>query len=121
MTYTRIYPGSHLSDADEARLEAIHAMPCICCTISGCEQLSRTEGHHITDKSYRRLSGGHSSTLPLCGWHHVGKPVPLGHTIASATITYGPSLFHTSKLFKVIYGTEWMLLEKVNERMGAVA
>jgi hypothetical protein len=118
MSYTRIYPRRGIANADQARLTAIHEMPCICCTISGCEQLSRTEGHHITDKSYRRLSGGHQSTLPLCGWHHVGKPVPPGHTIASATITYGPSLLHTSKLFKTIYGTEWELLAQVNERIG---
>lgn len=106
------------SKVDQARLDTIHAMPCICCSISGCEQLSRTEGHHITDKGYRRLSGGHQATLPLCGWHHVGKPVPPGHTIDSATITFGPSLFHTSKLFKVIYGNERSLLAKVNEEIG---
>lgn len=105
--------------ADQARLDAIHAMPCICCRISGCEQISRTEAHHLTDKGYRRLSGGHQASFPLCGWHHRGR-VPAGHTADSATITYGPSLFHTSKLFKKIYGTERELLAKVDSEIQPI-
>lgn len=106
--------------ADQSRLDAIHAMPCICCRISGCEQLSRTEAHHLVDNGYRAPSGGHSATLPLCGWHHRGR-VPSGHTADSATLTYGPSLFHTSKLFKKIYGTERELLAKVDAQIGEAA
>lgn len=106
--------------ADQARLDAIHAMPCLCCSISGCEQLSRTEAHHLTDKGYRRLSGGHQASLPLCGWHHRGE-APKGHTPASATLTYGPSLFHTKKLFVMVYGGERALLAKVDESLAEVS
>lgn len=106
-----------MNKADEARLDAIHAMPCICCVISGCNpQCGKTEAHHITDKGYRRLSGGHQSSLPLGPWHHRGI-TPSGHTVDSATLSFGPSLFHTSKLFKKIYGTERELLAKVNSTM----
>lgn len=109
-----------MNKADEARMDVIHAMPCICCVISNCLQRSRTEAHHLTDKGYRRLSGGHQASLPLCKWHHRGV-VPFGHTIDSATVAFGPSLFHTSKLFKQTYGTERELLAKVDGQIAVSA
>lgn len=87
---------------------------CIACVIGGAYSIG--DVHHLVDKGTRALSGGNKSTLVLCVWHHRGH-VPAGHTVDSATITFGPSLFHTSKLFKKIYGTERELLAKVDEML----
>lgn len=101
------------SKADQDRLDALHDMPCICCEIEGVAQLNETSAHHIVDKGYRKHSGGHQATLPLCLWHHQGYP-PLGFTNDYMLYHYGPSLERHKKLFNETYGGERKLLERVN-------
>lgn len=113
------------SKADQDRLDAIHAMPCICCEKEGVSQPSRTEAHHIVDKGYRKHSGGHQATLSLCGWHH--RADVLGcHKLAdpptfdNCTFVYGPSFAIAKRRFIQTYGTERELLAEVDERLAAM-
>lgn len=77
--------------AEQERLDAIHAMPCIACESQMMQQPSKTEAHHLVDKGYRTHSGGHMATLPACGWHHRGE---LLYPLSSREMKflYGPSL-----------------------------
>ncbi len=102
-----------MNQEDEDRLERLHAMPCMCCVREHKSQTSPTEAHHLVDKGYRKHSGGHQSTIPLCEWHHrglcEGPPDKM-------LFTHGPSLALHKRLFIETYGTERELLEKVNEQ-----
>lgn len=90
----------------------IHALPCICCTIEGIEQPFRTEAHHITDKGYRKHSGGDASRLPLCIWHHRGICSD-GKTSSKMLFEFGPSLELNKRRFIQTYGTERELLKRL--------
>lgn len=108
------------SKSDQERLDVIHNMPCICCHIEGVRQPSPTEAHHLVDKGYRKHSGGHRATLPLCAWHHRAEdPIRLWGK-ERMSIFYGPSLKYQGKRggFADHYGTERELLAKVNELIG---
>lgn len=98
------------------RLEQLAAMPCIACEIEGVAQPFRTEIHHLTDKGYRKHSGGHASTLPLCGHHHRGECLD-GHTASLMAFHYGPSLARSKRQFTETYGSERALLERVNDKL----
>jgi hypothetical protein len=113
----RILFGPSISDADQARLDAIHAMPCIACMILGGLCCGPTEAHHIVDNGYRRLSGGHSSTLPLGRYHHRGIPRD-GMKDWEMEALYGPSLALKKRAFIERFGSERELLAMVNEQMG---
>jgi hypothetical protein len=109
---------------DKQRLEAIHNLPCIACEIEDelrgryIEQPNKTTAHHIVDKGYRRLSGGHKSTLPLCEWHHMGYRL-LTHDFVDMSAKWGPSMEHEKKKFIARYGTERQLLVRVNTKLEA--
>jgi len=105
------------SKADQYRLDQIHNMPCICCQIEGRGQPFRTEAHHIVSNGYRRLSGGHQSTIPRYSRHHRGQCLE-GLNVRKMTSIYGPSLFHSKKGFIKHYGGELALLEMINEILG---
>lgn len=113
--------------AEQARLDALHAMPCIACQMEykwdcqmgrpGVSQPSKTEVHHIVDKGYRKHSGGHVATLPLCGWHHRAELLyPL--TSSEMLFLHGPSLSDHKKKFVATYGSERELLEIVDRRLA---
>lgn len=107
------------SKADQARLDAIHALPCLACVREGVSQPSRTEAHHLVDKGYREHSGGDQATLPLCGWHHRAdvfgcQALCDPPTISNALMIYGPSLGAHKKRFIETYGTERELLAKID-------
>lgn len=114
-----------MNKADEARLKTIHALPCMACVKEGVPQPSRTEAHHLVDKGYRKHSGGHQATLPLCGWHH--RADVLGchaladpPTISNCLMVYGPSLDAHKKRFVETYGSERELLAKVDQLIAGV-
>ena len=114
--------------AEQARLDALHAMQCIACEMEAgyakvrkelpLEQPSRTEAHHLTDNGYRKHSGGHSATLPLCGWHHRGELV---YPLSSREMRqlHGPSLALSKRVFIALYGSERDLLAIVDARLAA--
>lgn len=113
--------------AQQERLDAIHAMPCIACVKEAgfarkrgetpMGQPSRTEAHHLVDKGCRIHSGGHDATIPLCGWHHEGILVyPLsGREMRDL---YGPSLKKHKRDFIPQYGSERELLTEVDEQLN---
>lgn len=106
---------------DQDRLDAIHAMPCAACVKQKCRQPSRTEAHHWVGKGYRKHSGGHQTTLPLCGWHHRGDTRGCfdAPRISQATVKYGPSLAVNKKEFVAAYGTELELLAETDRQLEA--
>lgn len=112
-----------MNATDRKRLSDIHDMPCIACKLEDTirrrhiQQPNRTTAHHLVDKGYRELSGGHQSTLPLCEWHHLGYRHTDYDNLDMAA-KWGPSMMHQKKKFISRYGTERSLLAMVNQTMG---
>jgi len=103
--------------AQQARFDALKEMGCICCwNYRGVHQPA--EIHHLVDKGYRKHSGGHDATLPLCVWHHRGEHE---HGVSHAIQVYGPSLARNKREFIRVFGTERQLLETVNAMLERVA
>ena len=101
------------TEAQAWRLEQLAGMKCIACFIENCRQPSRTEVHHLVDFGYRRLSGGHDATLPLCAWHHRGQCAER-YSAREMEARYGPSMALSKRAFNERYGTQRYLLETVN-------
>jgi len=102
--------------AEQDRLDAIHAMPCIPCEKERVQQPLRTEAHHLVDKGTREHSGGHMATIPMCGWHHRGEPVEYMKR-SEMHLIYGPSFALRKREFIACYGTERELLALTDERL----
>lgn len=101
-----------MTKADQKRLDIIHRLPCLACVQIGAN-ITPVEAHHIVDKGYRRLSGGHQATIPLCEWHHRGA-FRLGMTATEMTNIFGPSLARSKRAFISKFGTERDLLARTN-------
>ena len=103
---------------EQRRLDAIHSMPCIACSelFSVLYQCSPTEAHHLVDKGYRKHSGGHSATIPLCAWHHRGI-IPEGFDKSHMEYLFGPSFALSKRRFVQCFGTERHLLAITDERL----
>lgn len=97
-----------MTKADRERMAKLKDMPCVCCGRRGVDV------HHLVDKGYRRLSGGHQATIPLCAWHHRGEPVGMW-TVTETAARLGPSLALNKKQFNLRYGGERALLDRVNQ------
>jgi len=98
--------------ADLERFRRLHATGCICCEMLGERYRGPTEIHHIVDMGYRKHSGGHQATLPLCAYHHRGVITNADH--ASWRQVMGPALSDGSKAFRARWGTQRELLARVN-------
>ena len=98
--------------AQQARFDALREIGCICCW-NYVGAYRTPEIHHIVDGGYRKHSGGHDATLPLCSHHHQGVP-PDGYTVEWANASLGPSLALNKREFIRVFGTERQLLETVN-------
>lgn len=107
------------SKADKSRLDAIHRIPCVCCASMKVEQPFQTECHHIVTNGYRRLSGGHQSTIPLDAWHHRGLCLD-GWSSSEMAKAYGPSLALSKRSFIITFGTELQLLEQTNRLLESI-
>lgn len=101
--------------AEQDRFRRLQDLGCICCLKEGFGYVP-PDIHHIVDKGYRRLSGGHLATIPLCPYHHRGVP-PSGFSIDTALGYAGPSLALHKKRFIRRYGTERELLAEVDRRI----
>lgn len=106
--------------ADRTRLDRIHEMACVCCQLNCGPLMYPVEAHHIIFNGYRRLSGGHQSTIPLCRWHHPGVCFDRS-TATEMAEAYGPSLALSKRVFVLRYGSERQLLLLVNDRMRETA
>ena len=102
------------SSAADLRLSAIHDLPCIACALRGrvhhTAVCGPTEAHHLVDKGYRALSGGHAATIPLGRWHHRGVPF-FALTPRMMETLYGPSRELAKKRFVAEFGSDRELLE----------
>lgn len=105
------------SKADIRRFQRLAEMGCIVCKTKGW--FVPAQVHHIVDKGYRRLSGGHESTLPLCPWHHQGQCID-ALTQAHMVEHFGPSLALNKRAFVQKFGTERELLVMVNEELSSI-
>jgi hypothetical protein len=113
--------------AEKTRLDALHDMPCIACEMESefakkrgelrLGQPSKTEAHHIVSKGYRKHSGGHSASIPLCSYHHRGE---LKYPLSSKEMRFlhGPSFARSKKDFVATYGSERELLAIIDARLN---
>lgn len=99
---------------DERRYERLRAIGCIACFVGGHGACGRLEMHHLVDKGYRKHSGGNQATIPLGLWHHQGQPF-IDNTATQMRLRFGPSMFHESKEFARVFGTQRELLALTNE------
>lgn len=102
--------------AQQARLDRVHALPCLPCEKENIAQPLRTEAHHLVDKGTRKLSGGHDATIPMCGWHHRGDLIEYMSS-REMHLVYGPSFARNKREFIACYGTERELLAETDERL----
>ena len=85
---------------------------CLCCIARGYahdRDGSVVEAHHLLSGGIRR---GHLYTVGLCAWHHRGRVIVNGWTLATHRRLLGPSLAEGSEPFHQAFGTDDELLEK---------
>jgi hypothetical protein len=104
--------------AQSERMNTLSGMRCICCEAENVSQPFPTEIDHLVDYGYRKHSGGHDATIPLCAWHHRG--ITQGRTADSMKAAYGPSFELQKRLAVLWYGTKRELLAIVDARLRAV-
>lgn len=93
-------------------------MPCLCCVSEGVSQPFPTEVDHLVDNGYRKHSGGHDATIPLCLWHHRGMCLD-GWSAEQMKAHYGPSFYLQGRLAATWYGNKRHLLARVNAVLAA--
>lgn len=110
------FGGKHLTKADLARREAIHAGECMACIQRGISVRGTgvVQWHHTAGKKR------HDLTCGLCMFHHMGRPWP-GRSLAWCREVLGPSLAEGSKPFHREFGSNASLLERQNELLGEAA
>lgn len=110
------FAGKHLTKADVARREAIHAGECMACLQRGIHVAGTgvVQWHHTAGKQH------HDKTCGLCCWHHMGREWP-GWTKARLREYAGPSLAEGSKPFHDEFGSDAELLAMQNELLREAA
>lgn len=85
---------------------------CLCCIARGYPHDRDghvVEAHHLLSGGIRR---GHLFTVGLCLWHHKGRVIVNGWTLATHRRLLGPSLAEGSEPFHQAFGDDEALLEK---------
>lgn len=104
--------------AEREHLAAVKALPCIACFIEARFNVltvcGPTEVHHTLSGNKRR---GHMFVLPLGRWHHRAVPFD-GLSARQMRSLHGPSLARESKMFRLWYGDDDVLLARVNELLA---
>lgn len=99
---------SSLTVAEKERFDKLYEMGCIVC-INEFGIFTPTAIHHLDGQS---KEGCHQLTIGLCGRHH---------QIKDNSKPPQWFAFHDNKTsFEADYGTQWELLEQVNELIGVV-
>jgi hypothetical protein len=99
----------NITNQHRSRWLRFELIGCVACRINGTPN-RQYEHHHLNfDGRAGQKRLGHAFTIPLCGWHHVGRP-PEGHDSKWAEANLGPSLAKQSKKFRERYGTDKALL-----------
>lgn len=105
-----------IGSRDKKRFDALREIGCIACYIQRSGHGGRVTIHHLVDNGYRKHSGGHQATIPLCTWHHQGEPM-IDSTVRLMSELYGPSMALEKKHFDAKYGSQRELLARVNEML----
>lgn len=107
------FGGKSRTIAEQARIDAIKAGPCLACQIRGALSagMGIVEAHHLLSGG-RRI--GHMATIGLCFWHHRAEPF-WGCTSQECRDEYGPALAEGSKPFHQEFGSDADLLQMQNE------
>lgn len=95
---------------DEARIEIIKVIGCICCLING-NGWRYAEWDHFTVSGF---TTSHQDTAGLCLWHHRAI-CEEGMTTSKMTAKYGPSKAKGSVTFHNFFGTKEFLLGYQNK------
>lgn len=96
--------GRNPTAAEKRHITKVGQLPCIVCILQGLGETPAAI-HHVEGKT---KPGVHFLVLPLCSLHHQNGG-------------YGVALHAGKKEFERRYGTEYELLEKVNELIQEVA
>ena len=106
------FGGKHRNKAEQARIDAIKAGPCIACLQRGHDVtgMGLVEAHHLLSGG-RRI--GHMATVGLCIWHHRAVVFDF-HSHAEMREHYGPSLAEGSRPFHREFGSDAELLAMQN-------
>lgn len=112
-------PSKSRTKAEQARIDAIKAGPCLACMARGIpsEGMGVVQVHHLLSGG-RRM--GHMATVGLCCWHHMAQPF-WGMTSQECRDYYGPSLAEGSKPFHSEFGSDAELLAMQNEMLRSAA
>lgn len=107
------FSGAHLTKADVARREAIHAGNCMACAQLGLDVSGSgaVQWHHAAGKKRHDLTAG------LCLFHHMGRPWP-GRTLSWCRENLGPSLAEGSVPFARRFGDGAALVALQNRALG---
>lgn len=97
----------------EHRFRRLKEMGCIACLLDRLKDV-HPEIHHLNGGGHAgQKRRGDEFTIPLCQWHHQGKPMP-------GTPVDGPTLKYHSRAFRQRYGTDDALLSRVNSIIAAM-
>jgi hypothetical protein len=100
--------------AREHRFRRLKEMGCIASWLDGRMNVP-AEIHHLNlGGKAGQARRGDEYTIPLSTWHHRGEPLP-GYTATQMYERFGPSLARHSREFRMHYGTDDELLERVND------
>lgn len=108
--------------ADQSRLDDIHNIPCVCCSIMEVDQPWPTEAHHDVSGGYREHSGGDQASSAICSWHHRALCLD-GWTSNQMLRKYGPSLKWQGKKggFAERFGSGAKLIERTTDNIKTLA
>jgi hypothetical protein len=102
--------------AEARRFRKLREFGCVACYLDGNTRDSvEPEIHHFLSGNKRI---GHSATVPLCTWHHVGIAYD-GVPPAWFLENVGPSFHKHTRAFRQRYGSDAELLATVNELIGS--
>jgi hypothetical protein len=104
--------------AQQDRFVRLRNIGCIACRKRGFLCVVPEIHHCNLDGKAGQKRRGHDFTLPLCGWHHQGKPGPLWSAKFTKDLL-GPSLKLQSRAFRQEFGTDDELLAEVNAMLAA--
>jgi len=99
-------PGNKaMNKAESAHVDLVKRAGCVCCIAQGFPHNPDTvvEAHHLLSGGLRI---GHGATVGLCAFHHRGRVVVQGWTLAEHRERLGPSLAEGSVPFHAYFGDD---------------
>lgn len=105
-------PGNRaMTVAESAHVDLVKRAGCVCCIAQGYPHNPdgpMVEAHHLLRAGLRI---GHGATVGLCAFHHRGRVVVQGWSLAEHRERLGPSLAEGSVPFHTHFGDDAALLQ----------